>query len=70
MTETDLQDAMELTEQDNTVIDQFRGNLDATVEQVRIVVARTDYFEEGTDAEIDAAAERIFDKIQSVKSEY
>ena len=70
MTETQTEDAMELTRQDNAIIDQFRGNIDATVEQVRIVVARTDYFEEGTDSEITADAERIFDKIQIVNSEY
>ena len=70
MTETQTEDAMELTRQDNAIIDQFKGNIDATVEQVRIVVARTDYFEEGTDSEITADAERIFDKIQIVNSEY
>ena len=70
MTEAETEDAMELTRQDNAIIDQFRGNLDTTVEQVRIVVARTDYFEEGTDIEITEDAERIFDKIQVVNSEY
>ncbi len=70
MTEAETEDAMELTRQDNAIIDQFRGNLNTTVEQVRIVVARTDYFEEGTDIEITEDAERIFDKIQVVNSEY
>ena len=70
MTEAETEDAMELTRQDNAIIDQFRGNLNVTVEQVKIVVARTDYFEEGTDIEITEDAERIFDKIQVVNSEY
>ena len=70
MTELETENAMELTRQDNAIIDQFRGKLDTTVEQVRIVVARTDYFEEGTEQEITADAERIFEKIQTVNTEY
>ena len=35
---------MEVTEQDNIVLDQFRGDLDATVEQIRPVVERLDYY--------------------------
>ena len=70
MTEEDREDAMELTEQDNAIVNMFRGNIDVTVEQVEIAVERADYFEELTDTEITTTAERIFDKIQIVNSEY
>ena len=43
MTEKDRATAMELTEHDNQVIDQFRGNMNVTLEQVKIVVERTDF---------------------------
>ncbi len=70
MTEKDKENAMELTEHDNEIIDMFRGDLDVTVEQVEIAVGRADYYEDMEDDEITAAAERIYDKIQIVNSEY
>lgn len=70
MTEKDRATAMELTEHDNQVIDQFRGNMNVTLEQVKIVVERTDFYEEFDESGIDQAAERIFDKIQIINSEY
>lgn len=70
MTEKDRATAMELTEHDNEVIDQFRGKLDTTLQQVQIVVERTDFYEEYDESGIQQASERIFDKIQIVNSEY
>lgn len=70
MTEKDMANAMELTEHDNEVIDMFRGDMDVTIEQVEIAVGRVDFYEELSDEEITVAAERIFDKIQIVNSEY
>ena len=70
MTEKDRATAMELTEHDNEVIDQFRGNMNVTIEQVTIVVERTDFYEEFDESGIEQASERIFDKIQIVNSEY
>ena len=70
MTEKDKENAMEITRQDNEIIDQFRGKLDTTLQQVQIAVERADYYEEAEDDEIELAAERIYDKIQIVNSEY
>ena len=70
MTEEYRATAMELTEHDNEVIDQFRGKLDTTLQQVQIVVERTDFYEEYDESGVVQAAERIFDKIQIVNSEY
>ena len=65
-TEKDTATGMQITEQDNEVIDVFRGKVNTTLEQVQIVVERTGYY----DDDIKTASERIFDKIQIVNSEY
>ncbi len=70
MTEKDRATAMELTEQDNKIIDQFKGDLNVTVQQVQIVVERTDFYEQHDDKGMQQVAKRIFDKIQIVNSEY
>ena len=70
MTEKDKENAMELTEHDNEVINMFRGDLDVTIPQVEIAIGRVDYFDDLTEPEVTDAAERIFDKIQIVNSEY
>ena len=67
MTEKDRATAMELTEHDNEVIDQFMGDMNVTVEQVKIVVERTDFYEQYDDSGTTQAAKRIFDKIQIVR---
>ena len=70
MTEKNKENAMEITRQDNEIIDQFRGKLDTTLQQVQIVVERTDFYEQYDDSGTTQAAKRIFDKIQIVNSEY
>ena len=61
---------MEITEQDNKVLDQYRGKLNTTQEQIKQSVERLNYYEEADEEEIDAAAERIYNKLQIVNSEY
>ena len=68
MTEKDRENAMKITRQDNEILDQFRGKLDTTVQQIEIAVERADFYQD--DDEITQAAERIFDKLQIVNSEY
>lgn len=68
MTEKDRENAMGITRQDNEILDQFRGKLDTTVQQIEIAVERADFYED--DDEISQAAERIFDKLQIINSEY
>ena len=70
MTEEDRASAMEITENDNQVIDMFRGDLDVTVNEVEVALGRFDFYDDLSDDEKEAAAERIFDKIQIVNSEY
>ena len=68
--EKDKEKAMEITEQDNIILNQFRGKLDTTEAEIQIAVERLDYYEEAEDDEIEVAVKRIYDKLQIVNSEY
>ena len=70
LSEDDEAKAMEITEQDNIILDMFRGDLNTTVEDIRAAVERLDYYEEAEEDELDTAAERIYEKLQIVNSEY
>ena len=74
MTEKDRANAMEVTKQDNQVIDMFRGQIgleeNELKKQIEIVLGRIDFYEELEDEEITQAVDRIYDKIQIVNSEY
>ena len=61
---------MEVTEQDNIILDQYTGKQNTTVEQIRAAVERLDYYEDAEEEELDSAAERIYEKLQVVNSEY
>ena len=61
---------MEVTEQDNIILDLYRGKVNTTVEQIRTAVERLDYYEDAEEEELDSAAERIYEKLQVVNSEY
>lgn len=63
-------EAMEITEQDNIILDMFKGKLNTTVDQIRREVAKLDFYEDENDSEIDKAAERIYEKLQIINSEY
>ena len=70
LSEKDERKAMELTEQDNIILNQFRGKINTTQEQIRMAVERLEYYEEADDEEIQTAVDRIFDKLQIINSEY
>ena len=61
---------MELTKQDNIILDQYRGKTKTTVEQIEKSVAKLKYYEGASDSEITTAAERIYDKLQIINTEY
>ena len=42
----------------------------ATVDQIRTFMERMDYYEDANDEELDTAAQRVYDKLQIVNSEY
>ncbi len=62
--------AMEITEQDNTFLDKFKGKLKATEDDIKKAVIKSKYYVDATEDEIDTASARIYDKLQTVNSEY
>lgn len=70
LSEKDEKKAMKVTEEDNKVLDQFRGKPKTTTAQIRLAVERLKYYEEADDAEIEKATERIYEKLQIINSEY
>ena len=70
LSEKDEQKAMELTEQDNKILDQFRGKMNTTDAQIRMAVERLPYYYEEDEEEIDKAVERIQEKLDIINSEY
>ena len=70
MSAKDEKKAMELTKQDNVFLDMFKGKLDTTVEEIERAVEKSKYYQDADEDEITKAAERIYDKLQVVNSEY
>jgi len=68
--EKDKAKAMEITEQDNIILNMFRGKLDTTEKQIQIEVKRQKFYEDAEDKEIEVAVERIYKKLKIVNSEY
>lgn len=70
LSEKDEKKAMEVTKHDNKILDQFRGKINTTEDQIRMAVENDEYYEDDESGEIDKAVERIFEKLQVVNSEY
>ncbi len=62
--------AMELTRQDNTFIDMFRGKVDTSKEELKRAVTRSKFYKDAESNEITIAVDRIYEKLQIVNSEY
>lgn len=69
LSDKDEKKAMELTEQDNKVLDQFRGKTKTKKSQIERAVRRLKYYEEETDEEIAKAVDRIEEKLRLINSE-
>ena len=68
--EKDKAKAMEITKQDNVILNMFKGKLDTTEKQIKLAVEKQKFYEDAEDEEIDTAVERIYDKLQVINSEY
>ncbi len=66
----DAKKAMEITQQDNKILDQFRGKTKTTTNQIKQAVQKLKYYEEASEAEIKQATERIQNKLKIVNSDY
>ena len=70
LSDKDQKKAEELTKQDNYFLNKFRGNRDVTVQQIENAMRYSSYYEEATDEEITTGAERVYQKLQVINSEY
>ena len=70
LTDAQKKAAMEVTKEDNTFLDRFRGKLDTTEADIEKAVRKSKYYENATETEIKTAVERIYEKLQTVNSEY
>lgn len=70
LSEKDEKKAMEITKQDNIILDQYRGKPKTTQEQIKTSVQKLKYYEGVESTEIDKAAERIYNKLQVINTEY
>ena len=69
MSENDKEKAENLTEQDNYFLDKLKGEK-VTLEQIKVEVKFSEYYQDATDEEINEAAERIEGKLKIVNKEY
>ncbi len=70
LSEKDEKKALEVTKQDNKILDQFRGKLKTTTDQIRVAVKKLDYYQEAKEEEIEKAVTRINQKLKIINSEY
>ena len=69
LTEKQEKTAMEVTESDNRILDKFKGKLNTTVDEILVAVQKSDDFIDLDEEEKSTAAERIYDKLQTVNKE-
>ena len=61
---------MEVTKQDNTFLDRFKGKINTTEEDIRKAIDKSKYYVDAKDEEKEIATERIYEKLKIVNSEY
>lgn len=70
LSEKDEKKALEITKQDNIVLEQYKGKTQTTQDQIKVSVQKLKYYEGTDSSEIDKAAERIYNKLQIINTEY
>ena len=61
---------MEVTQEDNKILDLYRGKTNVTKAQIKVSVQKLKYYEEAEESEIDKVTERIYNKLKIINSEY
>ena len=70
MSDSDEAKAMGITKQDNIFLDQFKGKLKTSQDDIAKAMKYSKYYKEATDDDIQTDAERVYKKLQTVNSEY
>lgn len=61
---------MEITKQDNTFLDRFKGKVNTTEADIRKAIDKSKYYVDADDKEKETATTRIYEKLQIINSEY
>ncbi|MBQ6992476.1 MAG: hypothetical protein IJN50_06195 [Clostridia bacterium] len=69
MSEADEKKAMDKTEIHNHFLDMLKGK-NPTVEQIQALISESEYYENASEIDIENDAQKIYDKLQIVNSEY
>lgn len=70
MSATQEQKAMETTKIHNVFLDMFKGKLNTTQADIEKAMRRSRYYKDSDDKEITSNAKKIYEKLQTVNSEY
>lgn len=70
LSEKDQKKAMELTKQDNIILDKFKGKLKTTKDDISRAIDKLDYYKEAKDGEKEKAVDRVYEKLQIINTEY
>ena len=70
MSATQEQKAMETTKIHNVFLDMFKGKLNTTQADIEKAMRRSKYYKDSDDKEITSNAKKIYEKLQTVNSEY
>ncbi len=70
MSEKEKVAADKLTEIDNVFLDKFKGKTDVTVEKIEFEMSRSKYYIDADEDDIATAAQRVYEKLQVINSEY
>ena len=62
--------AMETTKIHNVFLDMFRGKLNTTQDDIEKAMRHSKYYRDSNDNEIESNAKKIYEKLQTVNSEY
>ena len=70
LTDREKLEAEALTESDNQFLYMFQGKLKTTKDEIEKEVRKSDDYAEATDEEIATAVDRIYEKLQTINSEF
>lgn len=70
MSELDQKRAMETTQKHNYFLNRFKGKTNTTQKQIESEMKHSPYYQEATDDEITTDAQKIYQKLQIINSEY
>lgn len=70
MSSSEEKKAMETTKIHNVFLDMFRGKLNTTQDDIEKAMRHSKYYKDAKDTEIESNAKKIYEKLQTVNSEY